>query len=107
LPLTVFSPAGCHAAHIQGIREIDRSVAIVAEAAQNSNRAIYPLTSEVEKFDGLIVGSWASEEKILALIQLVILPENHQGGAVVNLTLVIAASPAACDHVERGYLFDA
>jgi hypothetical protein len=67
------------------------------------------MLAPLEYSDGTnpIVGSWASEEKILALIQLVILPENHQGGAVVNLTLVIAASPAACDHVERGYLFDA
>jgi hypothetical protein len=36
--------------------EIDRSMAIAVEAAQNSNRAIFPLNSKAKKFDGSPVG---------------------------------------------------
>lgn len=42
--------------------EIDRSIAIVVEAAQNLNRAIFSLKSKAKKFDGLAVGFRPSEE---------------------------------------------
>jgi hypothetical protein len=37
-------------------RRIDRSIAIVVEAAQNVNRAKFPLKSKAKKFDGSPVG---------------------------------------------------
>jgi hypothetical protein len=37
-------------------RKIDRSLAIVVEAAENLNRAIFPLKSKARNFDGSMVG---------------------------------------------------
>jgi hypothetical protein len=37
-------------------REIDRSLAIVVEAARNLHRAIFPLKSKAKIFDGSTVG---------------------------------------------------
>jgi hypothetical protein len=60
--LTVFF-SGCFAAPCwREIAEIDRSIAIVAEAAQNLNRASFPLKSKAKNFDGLAVGFRPSEE---------------------------------------------
>jgi hypothetical protein len=42
--------------------KIDRSLAIVVEATQNLNRAIFPLKSEAKNFDGSTVGLRPSEE---------------------------------------------
>jgi hypothetical protein len=42
--------------------EIDQSIAIVVEAAQNLNRANFPLKSKAKKFDGLTVGLSPSAE---------------------------------------------
>jgi hypothetical protein len=42
--------------------KIDRSIAIVVEAAQNLNRANFPLKSKAKKSDGLIVGLRPSAE---------------------------------------------
>jgi hypothetical protein len=41
-------------------------MAIAVEAAQNSNRAIFPLKSKAKKFDGSSVGFWPSAEKTFA-----------------------------------------
>jgi hypothetical protein len=46
--------------------KIDRSLAIVVESAKNLNRAISPLKSKAEKFDGSSVGFCPSAEKIVA-----------------------------------------
>jgi hypothetical protein len=45
-----------------GNRPIDRSMSIVVETAQNSNRANFPLKSKAKKFDGLAVGFRPSAE---------------------------------------------
>jgi hypothetical protein len=45
-----------------GLDEIDRSLSIVVETAQNPNRAIFPLKSKAEKFDGSMVGVRPSSE---------------------------------------------
>ncbi|HEX4077568.1 MAG TPA: hypothetical protein VHX61_01665 [Rhizomicrobium sp.] len=47
--------------------EIDRSMAIVVEAAENLNRANFPLKSKAKKFDGLAVGFRPSAEKRLRI----------------------------------------
>jgi hypothetical protein len=47
-------------------RKIDRSLAIVVEATQSLNRAIFPLKSRVKKFDGLTVGFRPSAENFCA-----------------------------------------
>jgi hypothetical protein len=54
--MTVFSSAG--RTRRVGLRRkrIDRSISIVVEAEQNSNRAVFPLKSKAKKFDGLMVG---------------------------------------------------
>ena len=46
--------------------KIDRSLAIVVEATQNSNRANFPLKSKAKKFDGLTVGFRPSSENFCA-----------------------------------------
>lgn len=46
----------------KGFDEIDRSIAIVVEAAQNLNCVIFPLKSKAKNFDGLVVGFRPSEE---------------------------------------------
>ncbi len=42
--------------------EIDQSMSIVVEAAQNSNRTNFPLKSKAKTFDGLTVGFRPSAE---------------------------------------------
>jgi hypothetical protein len=49
-----------------GCAEIDRLMAIVIEAAQNLNRANFPLKSKAKKFDGLTVGFRPSAENFCA-----------------------------------------
>jgi hypothetical protein len=46
--------------------KIDRSLAIVVEAAQNLNRAIFPLKSKAKNFDGSLFGLRATLGKICA-----------------------------------------
>jgi hypothetical protein len=46
--------------------KIDRLLAIVVEAEQNSNRANFLLKSKAENFDGSMVGFGPSAEKICA-----------------------------------------
>jgi hypothetical protein len=60
--LTVFFSGGSKWPPLPGFAEIDRSIAIVVEAAQNLNRANFPLKSKAKKFDGLAVGFGPSEE---------------------------------------------
>jgi hypothetical protein len=48
-------------------REIDQSLSIVLETAQNPNCAIFPLKSKARKFDGPPLGLGLSEENICAL----------------------------------------
>jgi hypothetical protein len=64
--LTVFFHHGAGCAPRATTRKIDRSLAIVVEATQNLNRAIFPLKSRVEKFDGLTVGFKPSAENFCA-----------------------------------------
>jgi hypothetical protein len=60
--VTVF--LSLRASHGLGLvrEKIDRSLAIVVEAAKNLNRAIFPLKSKAKKFDGLTVGFRPSAE---------------------------------------------
>jgi hypothetical protein len=60
--MTVFSPGGGHTVLARGFDEIDRSIAIVVEAAQNSNCVNFPLKSKAKKSDGLAVGFRPSAE---------------------------------------------
>src|SRR5258708_4507442 len=62
--LTVFFRPGTECAPRSTTRKIDRSLAIDVEAAENSNRAVFPLKSKAKKFDGSSVGFWPSAEKI-------------------------------------------
>jgi len=54
--LTVFFPRAPCGTRLGEPEEIDRSLAIVVEAAQNLNRANFPLKSKAKKFGGLMVG---------------------------------------------------
>jgi len=49
-----------------GLDEIDRSLSIVVETAQNPNRANFPLKSKAKNFDGLTVGFRPSAENFCA-----------------------------------------
>jgi hypothetical protein len=60
--LTVFFHPGAECAPRSTTRKIDRSLAIVVEAARNLNHAIFPLKLRVRKFDGLTVGFRPSAE---------------------------------------------
>jgi hypothetical protein len=64
--LTVFFSRALCGARPGEPKEIDRSLAIVVEATQNLNRAIFPLKSKAKKFDGLMVGFWPSADRICA-----------------------------------------
>jgi hypothetical protein len=44
-------------------RKIDRSLAIVVEAIENLNRAIFSLKSKARNFDGTMVGFRPSSEE--------------------------------------------
>jgi hypothetical protein len=54
--LTVFFHRAAECTSRSTTRKIDRLLAIVVEARQNLNRAIFALKSRVNKFDGLTVG---------------------------------------------------
>jgi hypothetical protein len=65
-PVTVFLGFACFDPPVVVRRKIDRSLAIVVEAEQNSNRANFPLKSKAENFDGSMVGFRPSEERFYA-----------------------------------------
>jgi hypothetical protein len=54
--VTVFSRGGGHTVLTGAFEEIDQSIAIVVEAAQNLNRAIFLLKSKAKRFDGSSAG---------------------------------------------------
>jgi hypothetical protein len=60
--LTVFFAGGLESPPSPSVAEIDQSISIVVETAQNSNRANFPLKSKAGKFDGLTVGFRPSAE---------------------------------------------
>jgi hypothetical protein len=53
-------------APLPGVAEIDQSISIVVETAQNPDRANFPSKSKAKVFDGPGVGFSASAEKFCA-----------------------------------------
>jgi hypothetical protein len=64
--LTVFFAGGLESAPLPGVAEIDQSISIVVETAQNPDRANFPSKSKAKVFDGPGVGIPATDEKFCA-----------------------------------------